>query len=104
MNDFYDSKWISSEGTTLTLLHNGTFTMDNFRWDIVYEDLENSIWSDAPRHFTGTWSTGRISNNQCIMFSFEKRGYNLFIENENLIFACIGDPDNCNYYELHRIK
>lgn len=104
MSDFIDSKWDNQFGTTLTLYQDGTFIMDNFRWDVIFEDIENSFWIDAPTSFGGIWSVEPSSGHQCINFSFERTSYSFIIENYETMYTFIGDPDECIYYELHRLK
>lgn len=109
--DFYDTVWeyTDSVNTTAVELHkDGTCDVTNLDWNIIY-DKTIYIYhkTDRPKSFHGYWDLDyntngtQIINLICIKddsvstLSFQ-------VVNLYRLRLTIGDPDDCNYFDLIR--
>ena len=110
--DFADSKWEDSAGTTVVeLLKDGTCDVREIKWD--YSPLNPKDSDYIPGPFVGTWKVVTIEKEliiytqkeQFIYIDIETTGHHadFKIEDKYTLEHTIGDPDNCEYYTLKLI-
>lgn len=103
--DFYDSKWINSNGSTIELNSDYTCKVQNMRWNLYYEGFQDFVSKDQPSSFKGKWRIDKASyGRQRIYIFFNRTSINFDIESKNTIFASIGDPDLGVYYLFNRTE
>ena len=103
-NDFYNSKWLSQECSSISFYDDDTFMIENFKWNFIYFDLVDSLGNEYPSSFRGHWKVVDTSMGyQRIECSFNKKIFYFDIYDDSDIRSAIGDPDEGVYYTFKRI-
>ncbi|MBR5688314.1 MAG: hypothetical protein IKX36_10210 [Prevotella sp.] len=90
--DFY-GKWYHNN--TKFIFHEDG-TLEIFNLDSAFVDLCDMLKSPPQKYYKGTWEIGKPPFDDRIDIGLDSIGYEFFIENENVIYDFIGDPDEWN--------